>query len=58
MFDQQIAKNGRPTAVWVQICIFANPGATFNEVKQLIANASPALGTGRENLHHRPADNS
>jgi hypothetical protein len=39
MFDQQAAKNGKPTAVWVQICIFANPGATFSEVKQLIANA-------------------
>ncbi|KAI0401736.1 hypothetical protein F4802DRAFT_401015 [Xylaria palmicola] len=38
-FDQQVAKYGRPSAVWVQICIFANPGATYAEVKQLIANA-------------------
>lgn len=39
MFDQQVAKYGKPTAVWVQICIFENPGATYDEVKQLMANA-------------------
>lgn len=39
MFDQQAANYGKPTAVWVQICIFANPGATYDEVKKLIANA-------------------
>lgn len=39
MFDQQVAKYGKPAAVWVQICIFANPGATYDEVKQLIANS-------------------
>jgi hypothetical protein len=38
-FDQQASMFGRPTAVWVQICIFANPGATYDEVKRLIANA-------------------
>ncbi|KAI1740008.1 hypothetical protein F4680DRAFT_420928 [Xylaria scruposa] len=38
-FDQQVATYGKPNAVWVQICIFANPGATYAEVKQLIANA-------------------
>ncbi|KAJ2990611.1 hypothetical protein NUW58_g2861 [Xylaria curta] len=38
-FDQQAAKYGKPNTVWVQICIFANPGATYAEVKQLIANA-------------------
>ncbi|KAI0970517.1 hypothetical protein F4678DRAFT_435529 [Xylaria arbuscula] len=38
-FDQQAATFGKPSAVWVQICIFANPGATYAEVKQLIANA-------------------
>src|SRR6185503_20648636 len=38
-FDQQVARFGRPTTVWVQICIFANPGATYDEVKRLIANA-------------------
>ncbi|KAF2794678.1 hypothetical protein K505DRAFT_241660 [Melanomma pulvis-pyrius CBS 109.77] len=38
LFDQQVAKYGKPTAVWVQICIFTT-GATYTEVKQLIANA-------------------
>lgn len=38
-FDQQVATYGKPSAVWVQICIFANQGATYAEVKQLIANA-------------------
>jgi hypothetical protein len=38
-FDQQASTYGKPTAVWVQICIFANPGATYAEVKQLVANA-------------------
>ncbi|PGH13275.1 hypothetical protein AJ80_06385 [Polytolypa hystricis UAMH7299] len=39
LFDQQAAQHGQPTAVWVQICIFAQNGATYDEVKQLIANA-------------------
>jgi hypothetical protein len=38
-FDQQASRFGRPTAVWVQICIFAWRGATYDEVKRLIANA-------------------
>jgi hypothetical protein len=38
-FDQQVGRFGRPTAVWVQICIFASNGATYDEVKRLIANA-------------------
>jgi hypothetical protein len=38
-FDQQASKYGKPTAVWVQICIFASNGATYDEVKRLIANA-------------------
>lgn len=38
LFDRQVQKYGKPTAVWVQVCIFTN-GATYNEVKQLIANA-------------------
>jgi hypothetical protein len=38
-FDQQASRFGRPTAVWVQICIFASNGATYDEVKRLIANA-------------------
>lgn len=39
LFDQQVAKYGKPTAVWVQICIFAQNGVTYDETKQLIANA-------------------
>jgi hypothetical protein len=46
LFDQQVAKFGRPTVVWVQICIFANPGATYDEVKQMIANARQHAATG------------
>ena len=38
-FDAQAARYGKPNEVWVQICIFQNPGATYDEVKQLIANA-------------------
>jgi hypothetical protein len=38
-FDQQASSFGKPTAVWVQICIFASSGATYDEVKRLIANA-------------------
>ncbi|KAL2274462.1 hypothetical protein FJTKL_03212 [Diaporthe vaccinii] len=38
-FDQQVGKYGKPEAVWVQVCIFENPGATYDEVKLLIANA-------------------
>jgi hypothetical protein len=45
-FDQQVAMFGRPTTVWVQICIFANPGATYDEVKQLIANARLHAASG------------
>ncbi|MGW3567959.1 hypothetical protein ACWDSL_29605 [Streptomyces sp. NPDC000941] len=39
LFDQQAGKYGKPSAVWVQICIFAQQGATYDEVKKLIANA-------------------
>jgi len=45
-FDQQAASFGKPTAVWVQICIFANPGATYDEVKRLIANARQHAAPG------------
>jgi hypothetical protein len=45
LFDQQVARFGRPTAVWVQICVFTN-GATYNEVKQLIANARQHAAAG------------
>jgi hypothetical protein len=46
MFDQQASRFGRPTAVWVQICIFAQNGATYNEVRQLIANARQHAAPG------------
>ncbi|MEJ3742693.1 cellulose-binding domain-containing protein [Actinomycetes bacterium KLBMP 9797] len=45
-FDQQASRFGRPTAVWVQICIFAQNGATYNEVQQLIANARQHAAPG------------
>jgi len=37
-FDQQAAQHGTPSAVWIQICIFGQAGATYQEVQQLIAN--------------------
>jgi len=45
-FDQQASRFGRPAAVWVQICIFAFSGATYDEVKRLIANARRHAATG------------
>ncbi len=45
-FDQQAARFGKPSAVWVQICIFANAGATYDEVKRLIANARQHAAAG------------
>jgi hypothetical protein len=45
-FDQQVARFGRPTQVWVQICIFAQNGATMTEVRQMIANARQHAATG------------
>src|SRR5437763_21462 len=45
-FDQQAAQFGKPDTVWVQICIFANPGASYTEVKQLIANARQHAAPG------------
>ena len=45
-FDQQANMFGRPAAVWVQICIFAQNGATYNEVTQLIANARQHAASG------------
>jgi endo-1,4-beta-xylanase len=46
LFDRQVAKYGKPTAVWVQICIFASSGATYDEVKRLIANARQHAASG------------
>lgn len=45
-FDQQANRFGRPTAVWVQICIFSWSGATYDEVKRLIANARQHSAVG------------
>jgi hypothetical protein len=39
LFDQQKAMFGTPTAVWIQICIFAQQGVTAAEVRQMVANA-------------------
>jgi hypothetical protein len=45
-FDKQASMFGKPDTVWVQTCIFANPGATFTEVKELIANARLHAASG------------
>ncbi len=45
-FDKQVAKFGKPSEIWVQICIFQNPGATYEEIKQLIANAREHAAPG------------
>jgi hypothetical protein len=45
-FDQQANMFGRPTAVWVQICIFAQNGATYTEVTRMIANARQHAAAG------------
>lgn len=45
-FDRQAAQYGRPTTVWIQICIFAQNGVTYNEVRQLIANARQHAAPG------------
>lgn len=46
LFDQQAAQNGLPDAVWVQVCIFAQAGATYQEVTQMIANAREHAAEG------------
>jgi hypothetical protein len=46
LFDTQVAKYGKPSAVWVQVCIFASQGATYAEVKSLIANARQHAAPG------------
>jgi hypothetical protein len=45
-FDRQAAQFGRPNTVWIQICIFAQNGVTYNEVRQLIANARRHAASG------------
>ncbi|KAL2186614.1 hypothetical protein L209DRAFT_755330 [Thermothelomyces heterothallicus CBS 203.75] len=46
LFDQQAARYGRPAEVWVQICIFQNPGATYDEVERVVANAREHAAPG------------
>ncbi|MBN1698652.1 MAG: dockerin type I repeat-containing protein [Spirochaetales bacterium] len=45
LFDQQSARYGKPSAVWVQVCIFPQ-GATYDEVKQMIAAAKQHAAPG------------
>lgn len=45
-FDQQATQYGKPSTVWIQICIFVWNGVTYNEVKQLIANAREHAAPG------------
>lgn len=45
-FDNQVAKFGKPTEVWIMICIFAQNGVTYDEVKKLIANARSHAAAG------------
>ncbi|KAK4182550.1 hypothetical protein QBC35DRAFT_478973 [Podospora australis] len=45
-FDKQAAKYGKPTEVWVQICIFSFQGVTYDEVKKLISNAREHAAPG------------
>lgn len=46
LFDKQVASYGKPTAVWVQLCIYAQDGVTFEEAKTLIANARQHAAPG------------
>jgi hypothetical protein len=45
-FDQQANMFGRPNTVWVQICIFAQNGATYDEVRRMITNARQHAAAG------------
>lgn len=45
-FDQQVTKFGKPSEVWIMICIFAQNGVTYDEVKKLIANARAHAAPG------------
>ena len=45
LFDQQAAMFGKPVAVWVQVCVFTQ-GATYDEVKQMIANTRLHAASG------------
>ena len=38
-FRNQVQQNGEPVAVWIMICIFAQAGATAQEVNAMIENA-------------------
>lgn len=45
-FDQQAQRFGKPSAVWVQVCMFSFAGATYEEVKKMIANARAHAAAG------------
>lgn len=45
-FDQQANRFKKPTAVWVQLCIFSWAGVTYDETKTLIANAREHAAEG------------
>lgn len=47
-FDEQAAQHGAPSAVWVQICIFQQNGATYEEVVQMIDNTRAHAAEGAE----------
>ena len=38
-FDQKATQYGKPTDIWMQICIFAQQGVTAAEVQTMIKNA-------------------
>jgi hypothetical protein len=38
-FDDAVRQHGRPTDVWIMLCVFGSQGATAAEVQQVIANA-------------------
>lgn len=49
LFDRQVQQKygGRkPTEMWIMVCIFQNPGATYDEVKQMVANAREHAAPG------------
>jgi len=46
LFDKQVANYGKPTAVWVQLCIYAQDGVAYEEAKTLIANARQHAAPG------------
>ncbi|KAK4209747.1 hypothetical protein QBC37DRAFT_377736 [Rhypophila decipiens] len=45
-FVQQKYSGRKTTEIWVMVCIFQNPGATYDEVKQMISNAREHAAPG------------